>query len=133
MMAGTILKSDVIGNYAERVNKMVIKRKNQAQSTLEFAILIAVITAALVAMTVYIKRAIQGRLRTAADDISEQYSPTLTNANITTTSNSVTTSDTTVEDEGTLDFRAITTTNATENSSRQGYEDVQGYKDEPMF
>jgi len=47
----------------------------RGQSSLEICILIVCIIGALIAMQVYIKRAIQGRLRLAADDIGEQYSP----------------------------------------------------------
>jgi len=51
-------------------------KKNKGQSTLEFAILLFCIVAALISMTVYIKRGIQGRLRTAAQEISQsQYAP----------------------------------------------------------
>ena len=45
------------------------------QSSLEICVLIVCIVSALIAMQVYIKRAIQGRMRQAADDIGQQYSP----------------------------------------------------------
>jgi len=48
--------------------------KRKGQSTLEYAILIAIIVAALLAMQIYIKRGIQGKLRSSADSIGEQYS-----------------------------------------------------------
>ncbi len=46
----------------------------KGQSTMEYAILIAVVVGALVAMQIYIKRGIQGKLRSSADSIGEQYS-----------------------------------------------------------
>jgi hypothetical protein len=51
-------------------------RKN-AQSTLEYMVLISVIVAGLFAMQVYIKRAIQGKMREQADQVSNglAYSP----------------------------------------------------------
>ena len=49
-------------------------RKRKAQSTLEYAVLIIIVIGALLSIQVYIKRGIQGRLRSAADDIGEQYS-----------------------------------------------------------
>ncbi|MFC1675078.1 hypothetical protein ACFL1K_04265 [Candidatus Omnitrophota bacterium] len=52
-----------------------MKRNKRGQITLEFAVLIAVIAAALVAMSIYIKRAAQGSLREAADSIGDQYAP----------------------------------------------------------
>ena len=53
---------------------MLIKIR-KAQTTLEYASLIAVVVGALVAMQVFIKRGVQGRYRSAANDIGEQYSP----------------------------------------------------------
>lgn len=55
------------------------------QSTLEYAVLIVVIIAALVAMQVYLKRGVQGRMRESADQIGEQFSPGYTVSNRTTT------------------------------------------------
>lgn len=59
--------------------------KNKAQSTLEYAVLIACIAAALVAMRIYIKRGIQGRVKDAADQIGEQYSAKTTTSKLTQT------------------------------------------------
>lgn len=44
--------------------------KTKAQSTLEYAILIAVAVAAVLAMSAYIKRGLQGRLKAGADELS---------------------------------------------------------------
>ncbi len=49
----------------------IINRKGQ--STLEYAILIIIIIAALVSLQTYIKRGIQGRLKSSADDIGDGY------------------------------------------------------------
>lgn len=51
----------------------------KGQSTLEYAILIIIIMAALLSIQVYIKRGVQGRLKSAADDIGDQFSPGNTN------------------------------------------------------
>lgn len=69
---------------------MFITLNKKGQSTLEYALIIAVVVAALVAMQVYIKRGMQGKLRSAADDIGEQFSPGYTNSTkaVTTTVNS---------------------------------------------
>jgi Flp pilus assembly pilin Flp len=53
--------------------------KKRGQSTLEYAVLIIVIIAALIAIQTYIKRGVQGRLKSAADDIGDQYSPNNSN------------------------------------------------------
>ena len=54
-------------------------RKMKGQSTLEYAVLVIIVIGALLSIQVYIKRGVQGRLKSAADDIGEQYSPGNTN------------------------------------------------------
>jgi Flp pilus assembly pilin Flp len=53
--------------------------QKRGQSTLEYAVLIVVIIGALLAMQAYIKKGVQGRLKSAADDIGDQFSPGNTN------------------------------------------------------
>jgi len=60
--------------------------RKRGQSTLEYAVLIVVIIAALIAMQVYLKRGLQGRIRESSDQIGESYSPGYTVSNRTTTS-----------------------------------------------
>ena len=55
------------------------KRRKKGQSTLEYVILIIIILGALLSIQFYIKRGIQGRLKSAADDIGDQFSPGNTN------------------------------------------------------
>ena len=54
---------------------MLIKlRKRIAQSTLEYAVLAVVVIAALLSIQNYLKRGIQGKIKSSTDDISaEQY------------------------------------------------------------
>ena len=59
--------------------KLLNNRRRKGQSTLEYAILIIIIMAALLSIQVYIKRGIQGRLKSATDDIGDQFSPGNTN------------------------------------------------------
>jgi Flp pilus assembly pilin Flp len=63
--------------------------KRKGQSTLEYAVLIVIIIAALLAMNQYIKRGLQGRLKSSTDDIGDQFSPGNTNVRrtVTTASN----------------------------------------------
>ncbi len=63
-------------------------RRKKGQSTLEYAILIVIIIAALLSIQVYIKRGVQGRFKSAADDIGDQFSPGNTVETVTTTLNS---------------------------------------------
>jgi uncharacterized protein (UPF0333 family) len=58
--------------------------QKRGQSTLEYAVLMIVIIAALISIQTYIKRGIQGRLKSASDDIGDQYSPGNTNSIIST-------------------------------------------------
>jgi len=58
-------------------------RKMKGQSTLEYAVLVIIVIGALLSIQVYIKRGIQGRMRSAADDIGDQYS--VGNTNVTKT------------------------------------------------
>ncbi|MBI3319017.1 MAG: hypothetical protein HYZ89_00290 [Candidatus Omnitrophica bacterium] len=48
----------------------------KGQATLEYAVVIAVAVAALLAMQIYMKRGVQGKLREATDQVGEQFSPT---------------------------------------------------------
>jgi len=59
--------------------------KKKGQSTMEYAVLIVIIIAALLAMNQYIKRGLQGRLKSATDDIGDQFSPGNTNVTKKTT------------------------------------------------
>ena len=53
--------------------------QKKAQSTVEYAVLIIIIIAALLSVQTYIKRGIQGRLKSASDDVGDQFSPGNTN------------------------------------------------------
>jgi hypothetical protein len=46
----------------------------KGQSVLEYAIILSVVVAGVVAMNIYMKRASEGKLRESADRIGEQYS-----------------------------------------------------------
>jgi Flp pilus assembly pilin Flp len=55
-------------------------RNLKGQSTLEYAILIIIIIAALITLQSYIKRGVQGRLQSSTDTVGDQFS-TSPNAN----------------------------------------------------
>lgn len=108
---------------------MRIRRyKSLAQSTTEYAVLLAIVAAALVAMQIYMKRGIQGRLRDLANQISpEQYERGSTVSNSTTHQEAYTTQ---VYGGGTYSpgpaggSSQVTTTTSNENITRSSSETV---------
>ena len=69
--------------------KYLNKKRQKGQSTLEYAILIIIIIGALLSIQIYIKRGVQGRLKSATDDIGDQFSPGNTNVTMSMTTSSV--------------------------------------------
>lgn len=95
----------------------------RGQSTVELAVLIAVVTGALLAMQIYIKRGVSGRLRDAADQTGEQFTP------LSTTSEFTVTRDTTRTEQ--TQASGLATTNVQQESqSRTGTEAVKARLDE---
>jgi len=105
-----------------------MKNDKKAQSTLEYAVVIVCVVAALLAIQVYIKRGIQGRLRSSADSIGEQYAPGNTTSNTTLNFNSNSETNVSVTESywsGSLDATYIYTgTFFNEADSRTGNETV---------
>jgi len=52
-----------------------VRQNRKAQTTLEYAVLIGVIVAGLIAMQIYLKRGWQGKLRESADNMGSQFTP----------------------------------------------------------
>ena len=94
----------------------------RGQSTLEYAVLIAVVAAAAIAMQIYVKRGIQGRLRSSADSIGEQYAPGHTTSTFATKVTATRTED--VFEQGSTKTSAID-----EVTERSGNETVQEHYD----
>jgi uncharacterized protein (UPF0333 family) len=92
--------------------------QKRGQSTLEYAVLIVVIIGALLTLQVYIKRGVQGRLKSAADDIGDQYSDGNTNELKTTKRFSNTEETFGVANQGVSSSKLLNAeiTNTTENS-----------------
>lgn len=53
-------------------------KNRKAQSTVEYAVLIAVVVGALLAMQIYVKRGAMGKLRSSTDQIGDQFTPDTT-------------------------------------------------------
>ncbi len=56
--------------------------KKQAQVTIEYVTLVVIVIGGLIAMSIYFKRAMQGRWRSALDNLGEQYDPRFANTDI---------------------------------------------------
>ncbi len=52
-----------------------MSRYRIGQSTLEYAVLIVIIIAALLGVNIYMKRGLQGKMRATTDEIGSQYAP----------------------------------------------------------
>lgn len=83
----------------------------KAQSTLEYAVLIACIVAALLAMQIYLKRSMQGNLRGAAERLGQQYSPRHTYGTIIINRQAHSNTEVTVDDSDDKKTVTDTTTN----------------------
>jgi len=102
---------------------MFISLKNRkGQSTLEYAILIGIVVGALITMQIYVKRGIQGKLRSASDDIGGQFSPGLTTSEYNYT--------TEYESQETVKDLVTTTDVITQTQSKSGWEKVEVLEDE---
>jgi len=99
--------------------------KTKAQSTLEYVILIGFVVAALIAMGVYMKRGIQGKLRESTDQVGEQYSAYHFNSEYTTDTKMVQTENVVRE----IGKGTVTTTNIKTNwQTKNGSEQVKGFQ-----
>ena len=100
-------------------------RDKRGQNTLEYAVIIVVVVAGLLAMQTYIKRGMQGKLRSSTDSIGEQYSPGITTGTYTTNTGS--TSAEVITNAG------VTTTDVTRGTqTRTGSETVAEQAEEYM-
>lgn len=61
-----------------------MQRVVKGQSIFEYAMILTIVVASLVTMKIYMKRAIEGRLRGSMDEIGELYSPLCVTSKFTT-------------------------------------------------
>ena len=94
--------------------------KQRGQSTLEYALIIAVVVGGLLLMQHYIRRGLAGRYRAASDDIGEQFDPSAYTANYTINQSSAT--------QQTVTDRVTRTEHTADQiSKRDGTEDVEAW------
>ena len=95
-------------------------KHKKGQSTLEYALIIAVVVAGLLLMQHYVRRGYAGRLRTSTDDMGEQYDPIEHSGNFQTNQYSFV--------RQTVQSRETATTHcAIQWSNRMGDEHVNAY------
>ena len=58
-------------------------KNRKGQTILEYTVIVVIILGVMIAMKDYIKRGIQGRWKTAADNLGDQYDPQYVNSKIT--------------------------------------------------
>ncbi len=107
---------------------MLTKRKKilLAQSSIEYAIMVAVVVGALLAIQVYFKRGVQGRLRDNVDNIGKQYDPSNVNSNVAMSISTVmTTESIAADDNGKIRSTSNSTTDSTQTLS--GSENVGAF------
>ena len=109
----------------------------RAQSTVEYAVLGAVVVAALVGMQIYMKRGISGRLRASADAIGEPYSPKHTNGSFTMTQTGNTTSASSLRQKNATQAYDVLITTSTlttpETTTQTGNMTVDGLSTEQLW
>lgn len=91
----------------------------RGQSTLEYVCIIGVAAAALIASLVYIKRGFEGKIRTQADQLGDQYSPTNMRTHTVQTSDVLRVEDVT-NDDAAHESKNHTVTD--EHTTNEGYE-----------
>lgn len=107
-----------------------VETKEKGQSVLEYAVIIGTIVLALMVMQGYFKRSLQGKFKTIADDLGQQYNPQNTTSSMNVTFESDTTTETftrTNTDSETGEEYDEVITNTTinnETQTRQGSETV---------
>ncbi len=95
--------------------------KRKGQSTLEYAVIIAVVVGGLVMMQHYVKRGYAGKLKSAADDMGQQFDPGRYSAELSY--NQTAHVNTGLDTSGASNTRHI----AAQTSNRTGTEDIQAY------
>jgi len=102
-----------------------LTRARRGQTIIEYAVLIAVVVAALIAMRVYFKRALEGKVKDTADKVGGQFNPMDHTYNYTTATSSraTETTDSGMEIATDIEYQQ---SNATRNDTIRGFEEDHG-------
>lgn len=102
-------------------------KHRKGQSTVEYAIIIAVIISALLVMQFYMRRGVMGKLREGTDQIGEQFNPFEHSGNVTRTFIGT-------RDETTTAQGSLATANIDEAQGQRGSEvNAEALDSSPLF
>lgn len=105
-------------------------RSRSGQSVVEYAVMIAVVIAALLVMQIYMKHWMQGKLRESTDQVGEQFTPHDATYNLTRTYTASRTDTTTADGATGVNYvQDERTRTGTENPANNdiGTEDLYGH------
>lgn len=94
--------------------------KRKAQSTVEYAMIIAVVVGGLLLMQHYVRRGLSGRYKSSSDDLGEQFDPASYSANFNVTQQSNVS-------QTFLNGTSLTTHKAAQSSIKTGNETLEAY------
>ena len=92
-------------------------RNRRGQSTLELALTIVAVAAAAIAMSIFMKRSVMGKMRESGDQVGGQFTPTATTNSYTRTFSGN-------QNEQTNPDGSVNNTNISQSQNRTGREDV---------
>lgn len=95
----------------------------RGQSILEFSLVICALIAAFIGMQVYMTRGMQGKLRSSADELGQQYDPRNIRSSVTTTQTGTATTKSTTKQVGS-GSETTTETKSDITETRVGTENV---------
>lgn len=101
-------------------------RSRKGQSTFELTLTIVVVIAAVIAMSIYMKRSVMGKMRESGDQVGGQFSPLqTTNSYVRTFSGT--------QDENVQNNGASSTNNVAQVQDRTGNENVNALGTDTLF
>ena len=99
----------------------------RGQNTLELALTIVAVAAAAIAMSIFLKRSVMGKMRESGDQVGGQFSP------LSTTNTYSRTYDVSRHEESKTDGSSSSTITADEKQTRTGNETVDTLDKEKLF
>ena len=99
----------------------------KAQTLVEYIVLLTVVLGVFIAMQVYVKRSLQGRMKSFVDDLGEQYDPRVAGTDINHTISSITSTQVDAHEDGRGGILTTRTDRTNSNETVEGYTTIEGY------